>query len=102
MHAVQILFMSFAYPLSMKSITLIASVLVSVALLASSCTAPNRASRVLVENGYSDIQLTGFAWFGCGENDLFSDGFIAKSSNGSTVRGVVCSGFPKGSTIRFF
>jgi hypothetical protein len=75
-------------------------VIAAIALL-SACTNTSNAERVLADNGYTEIQMTGYSLFGCGENDTFSDGFKAKSPNGKLVEGVVCSGMLKGSTIRF-
>jgi len=75
-------------------------VIAAVALL-SACTNTSNAERVLADNGYTDIQMTGYSLFGCDKNDTFSDGFKAKSPNGKMVEGVVCSGVFKGATIRF-
>jgi hypothetical protein len=80
----------------MKKFLIIAAV-----VLLSACTNTTKAERVLNENGYTDIQMTGYSMFGCDKNDSFSDGFKAKSPSGKTVTGVVCSGWFKGSTIRF-
>ena len=52
--------------------------------------------------GYTDIQITGYVVMGCGEQDVFHTGFRAKSPNNTSVDGVVCSGWFKGSTVRFF
>lgn len=65
------------------------------------CTNGDQAIRVLSDNGYSDIQITGYSPFACSDSDTFSTGFTAKSSNGKYVSGTVCSGFLKGATIRF-
>lgn len=64
------------------------------------CTSSSNADRILKSSGYTDIQLNGYAFFGCSKNDLFHDSFTAKSVNGTVVSGVVCSGIFKGSTIR--
>jgi hypothetical protein len=65
------------------------------------CTSPSTARRVLEEQGYKDIKLTGFRLMGCGQGDTFSDGFEATNVNGKRVHGVVCSSFTKSATIRF-
>ncbi|STQ71485.1 hypothetical protein [Hafnia alvei] len=72
------------------------------ALLLAGCTDPTEATKVLQDNGYTDIRIGGYSWLGCSENDQFSTEFIAKSSTGRDVKGVVCSGWMKGSTVRFF
>lgn len=74
----------------------------SVAILAG-CTSSDgatRATRALDSAGYSQIQITGFRFFGCGEDDNFRTGFAAVGPTGKPVTGVVCGGFLKGSTIR--
>lgn len=58
------------------------------------------AVRVLQAEGYTNIELTGYRWFTCGEDDTFSNGFKATGKNGTTITGCVCSGFFKGNTIR--
>lgn len=71
-------------------------------ILLTSCTNPEKATALLETQGYEDIQITGFKFFGCSEDDLSRTGFIATGMNGQQVEGVVCSGwFFKGATIRF-
>lgn len=71
------------------------------ALLLAGCTDPNEATKVLQDNGYTDIRISGYSYIGCSEKDPISTGFIAKGPTGRDVKGVVCSGWLKGSTIRF-
>lgn len=80
----------------MKRILLVAFV-----LMLGACTRADNAHQVLESNGYKNIQMNGYAWFGCDEKDTFADSFEATSPNGTRVKGVVCSGVFKGSTIRF-
>lgn len=68
--------------------------------LPGGCTKPKDATRVLEQQGYSDIQITGWRPFMADKNDVFSTGFKAKSPNGSEVTGAVTRGIFKGSTIR--
>jgi hypothetical protein len=65
------------------------------------CTDPKRATRVLNQQGFSDIQMTGYRFFICDKNDTFSTGFKAISPSGSDVTGAVCEGWLKGATVRF-
>lgn len=66
------------------------------------CTNPNGARRVLEQQGYTNIVITGWDAFACGEDDTFSTGFVATNPAGIKVRGVVCQGLIfKNSTIRF-
>lgn len=68
----------------------------------TACTDPKNAQRILEDNGYTDVRLTGYSWFSCGQGDTYRDGFIAKSPVGRDVEGTVCSGWLfKNSTIRF-
>lgn len=79
---------------------LIAAVL-SIGIL-TGCTDEKNAYRVLSANGFTDIQMTGYAWLSCSDKDTFSTGFTAKGPTGIPVKGAVCSGmFFKNSTIRF-
>jgi len=55
----------------------------------------------LENQGYTDVQNTGYSAFCCDEKDTFSDGFSCKSKNGKVVTGCICSGLMKGVTIRF-
>lgn len=73
-----------------------------IGVILSGCTDPDLATRVLRQNNYTDIQITGFKPFGCAKTDEFSTGFSARAPNGERVWGVVCSGFLKGATIRVF
>lgn len=64
------------------------------------CTNKNTAYKALLDAGYSNIVLTGYDAWACGEDDDFADGFSATGPSGRQVRGVVCSGLTKGATIR--
>ena len=80
-----------------KLILLILATLVFV-----SCTNEEDAKRVLEAQGFSNIEITGYNFFGCGKDDVYHTGFVAIGQNGQTVEGTVCSGLLfKGSTIRF-
>lgn len=66
------------------------------------CSDAPTAERVLRQNGYSDIKITGWSMFSCGKEDTFSTGFQATAPGGGTVDGAVCSSWLlKGATIRF-
>ena len=70
-------------------------------VLFSGCTDRPTAERVLRQNGYTNIEITGYRWGMGGENDTYVTGFRAKSPSGQVVTGAVCNGFLKGATIRF-
>lgn len=74
--------------------------LILVALLAG-CTAPDRARETLDNSGYTNIEIGGWAAFGCGESDTYKNHFTATNPNGKRVEGVVCCGLYKGCTVRF-
>ena len=79
-----------------KLITLAAAV-----VLMTGCTDNEGAERVLRQNGYTDISITGYKPFTCSKDDVFSTGFSAKAPGGQTVTGSVCTGLFKSHTIRF-
>lgn len=66
-----------------------------------SCTDAENSTRILKDEGYTKIEITGYGWFGCSSDDTYSTEFAATSVSGSRVTGVVCCGvFAKGCTIR--
>ena len=72
-----------------------------VCLLVIGCTAPDRTNETLEKAGYTNIQVEGYDFFSCGEDDHFSTKFTADNPAGQKVSGTVCCGFLKGCTIRF-
>ena len=76
-------------------------VLIAVAILFVGCTQPEKAEQVLRQQGYTEISITGWKPFMCGEDDTYSTGFTATAVNGERVSGAVTSGFWfKGNTVR--
>lgn len=74
----------------------------SVATLAlAACSDGDTARRVLIQQGYTEIEITGYSPFSCGKDDSFATGFVATSPAGIRISGTVCSAFFKGATIRF-
>lgn len=72
------------------------------AALLIACTDPQNATRILADQGYTNIRMTGYAWLSCSNDDTYHSGFVATSPAGKDVRGTVCAGgFFKNSTIRF-
>jgi hypothetical protein len=67
----------------------------------SGCTNEPHARKVLAENGYTSVQITGYSWFSCDDKDTFSTGFVATAPGGRKVTGAVCEGWLKNATIRF-
>ena len=59
-----------------------------------------RLQRTLEAAGYQDVHFTGYRFFGCGNDDMFHDGFTAKGANNQLISGVICSAPLKGLTIR--
>lgn len=65
------------------------------------CTAPGKAQKALEAQGYTDIQLGGYSWAACSDDDTFSTAFEATSPSGQeNTKGAVCCGLLKGCTIR--
>lgn len=68
----------------------------------ASCTDESGAIKLLESQGYTNIQITGYDAWACGQGDDLATGFVATNMAGNIVKGTVCSGlFLKGSTIRF-
>ncbi len=59
-----------------------------------------RSERQLLEAGYSQVDVSGWNFLACSEDDVFRIGFTALGPTGKSVSGTVCSGFLKGATIR--
>jgi hypothetical protein len=80
----------------MKYTTLIAL------LLLAGCTQADRSRELLEAQGYKDVQVTGYNFLACSEDDTYHTGFTAISPAGRQIKGTVCAGlFFKGATIRF-
>lgn len=77
-------------------------IVLAAVIMISGCTDADNAHRILENNGYSNIQITGYNLFGCSEDDFQHTGFTATGPTGKTVSGTVCSGILfKNSTVRF-
>ena len=61
---------------------------------------PAGATNTADSHGFTNVETTGYRWFGCGKGDIWHTGFKATNQNGKDVTGVVCKGFFKGSTLR--
>jgi len=74
-----------------------------VLLLCTSC-APSevftKSEQTIADQGYSQIQYEGWAWFSCGEEDQFALKYSAIARSGRPVILAVCSGWFKGVTLR--
>jgi len=87
----------------MKKIKLLSLALIISLSITSCMTDDYNAKRVLETQGYTNIELTGYDYFGCSDDDFYSTGFKAKSINGNNVEGVFCSSvLSKGGTIRLY
>jgi len=77
--------------------------LIAIAILAllGGCTDASTAQRVLHQQGYTNVVITGYRPFLGSQGDTYVTGFEATAPNGTRVTGAVCSGFLKGATIRF-
>lgn len=71
-------------------------------LFLSSCRVSEEESkRVLVNSGYTQIELKGVALFSCSDDDGFSRKFTAINPRGERVDGTICCGLLKSCTVRF-
>ena len=72
-------------------------------LLLSGCLIDAASTvRTLEDSGFSNVQITGYSWWVCGEHDTYHTGFVATNPAGRRVSGTVCCGWlTKGCTVRF-
>ncbi len=75
-------------------------VLALASALASCTVSKDSVTLALEGQGYTDITMGGPALFGCSDGDRFTRTWAATGVNGVRVKGVACSGFFKGVTIR--
>lgn len=79
-------------------------IIFALAFVASCSTHSNAdAERILRAQGFEHIELHGYSFFGCGENETKSTKFTACRADGQCVSGVLCSRLLsfKGITIRY-
>jgi hypothetical protein len=84
----------------MKNILKLILVLSAVFVL-TGCTEKDKTEALLKKQGYTYITINGYSFFGCSKGDTFRTKFYAKSPSGETISGVACSGWLKGTTLRF-
>lgn len=72
-----------------------------VGLVLVGCTSAKDATKALTSAGFKDIEITGYDYLACSDDDTFRTGFKAVGPTGKHVEGAVCSGWFKGATIRF-
>ena len=75
-------------------------ILGAVLALAGCEVSPTDANRALDANGLKDVNLTGYALWGCDEKDTYKTGFTATTASDAHIRGVVCASIFKGATVR--
>lgn len=59
------------------------------AILLAGCTSSDEAIRAVESMGMKNVQTTGYRVFGCSDGDSFHTGFVATSTEGKQVSGVV-------------
>ena len=61
-----------------------------------------RSIAVIQAAGFTQIKTTGWVAFGCGKEDWYRTGFVAKNVHDKPVEGTVCCGLiAKQCTVRF-
>ena len=66
------------------------------------CTSSQSSlQRIADIEGLNNFKTDGYGFFACSKDDSFSTKFTAVK-NGKPVAGVICSGWFKGSTVRYF
>ena len=82
-------------------ILIVLTIIAIIVTFAMSCgSQPEQATKVLTKQGYTDIQINGYAILGCDKGDTYRTKFNATAPNGSKINGVVCAGWFKGNTVR--
>jgi len=66
-----------------------------------SCVNADRMYEVIEQDGVESVEITGYAWTGCGEDDSIKQKFIGIKNN-KPVSGVICGGILKAYTVRYF
>lgn len=89
----------------MKNTILLAACLLLLSFFTAGCEPePSTATRVLEDEGFANIELTGWQPFSCSDSDAMNTGFNASRTmpDGTTrnVSGVVCCGWLKSCTVR--
>jgi hypothetical protein len=59
---------------------------VAFVLFIGGCTDSDNAQRILSQNGYTNISMTGYNFFSCSEGDFYNSGFRALSPDGKHTR----------------
>lgn len=77
------------------------AILALAGLTLAACSDPKAAMKALDDAGFTDITVGGYAAWSCGKDDSYATKFTATNPRGKRVSGAVCSGWTKGSTIRF-
>jgi hypothetical protein len=71
-------------------------------LCSGGCVDTEGTQRVLRQQGYTEVEITGWRPFAAGKEDFYATGFRAKAPNGEITTGTVTKGFLfKGATVRF-
>ncbi len=52
------------------------------AIAMTGCTSEGKATKVLTDQGYTEIVTDGYGWFACSDKDSFATAFHAKSPAG--------------------
>lgn len=60
------------------------------------------SKRVLEDQGYQNVVMTGHVLIGCTPLEFYKTGFVASGPTGRSVKGIVCGTVWKTFTIRLF
>jgi hypothetical protein len=74
--------------------------LVTLLTILTGCTYETGARKVLADQGYTNVEITGWKAFTCGKGYEFSTGFKAMSIAKRPVSGAVCDGLMTGAVIK--
>lgn len=72
-----------------------------IAIILAACSNSDASRRALEQQGFTDIETTGWSPMSCSDDDTFSTGFKATNAQGQRVSGTVCCGWLKNCTVRW-
>jgi len=75
--------------------------ILTTAIVLCACTDVPGATEAIKNTGLEPIEVGGYDLFSCSEKETWSTKFVAQRADGTIVKGVVCRGLLKGSTVRF-
>lgn len=77
------------------------TLLLAVACICMGCTDEEATRKALDSQGFTSVQIGGYAPYSCSDSDVTATKFTANNPQGKHVEGVVCCGRLKACTVRW-